>query len=318
MAFYDVFNGDADGICALHQLRLAVPREATLVTGVKRDIALLDRVPAGAGDEVTVLDISLDKNRVALGRILAAGARVAYFDHHYPGEIPDHPNLEATIDTRSETCTALLVDAALKGRFRPWAVVAAFGDNFHAAAERAAAPLGLSRTRLDRLRELGELINYNGYGARVEDLHFPPDALYRRIRPYEDPFAFMDQDPAFAALKQGYEEDLAHTHALRPAMEGDHYAIYLLPAEPWARRVSGVFANRLARARPERAHALLTALPEGGYVVSVRAPLERRTGADALCREFSTGGGRPAAAGINHLPEADVERFAARMAEAFA
>jgi len=36
MAYYDVFNGDADGICALHQLRLAEPREATLVTGVKR------------------------------------------------------------------------------------------------------------------------------------------------------------------------------------------------------------------------------------------------------------------------------------------
>lgn len=39
---YDVFNGDADGICALHQLRLARPRpEAQLVTGVKRDIRLL-------------------------------------------------------------------------------------------------------------------------------------------------------------------------------------------------------------------------------------------------------------------------------------
>ena len=66
MAFFDVFNGDADGICALQQLRLAEPCEATLVTGVKRDIALLGRVRAGPGDEVTVLDISLDKNRDAL------------------------------------------------------------------------------------------------------------------------------------------------------------------------------------------------------------------------------------------------------------
>ena len=40
-----VFNGDADGLCALQQLRLASPRGAggeTLVTGVKRDIALLE------------------------------------------------------------------------------------------------------------------------------------------------------------------------------------------------------------------------------------------------------------------------------------
>jgi len=38
MKYIDVFNGDADGICALHQLRLAEPVESTLVTGVKRDI----------------------------------------------------------------------------------------------------------------------------------------------------------------------------------------------------------------------------------------------------------------------------------------
>lgn len=40
----DIFNGDADGICALIQLRLAYPAEAQLVTGVKRDIVLLSRV----------------------------------------------------------------------------------------------------------------------------------------------------------------------------------------------------------------------------------------------------------------------------------
>ena len=55
MAYFDVFNGDADGLCALQQLRLAEPRAATLVTGVKRDIALLRRVPRVAGASVTVL-----------------------------------------------------------------------------------------------------------------------------------------------------------------------------------------------------------------------------------------------------------------------
>ena len=58
--FWDVFNGDADGICALLQLRLAEPRNSQLITGIKRDIALLDRVDAQSGDQVTVLDISLD------------------------------------------------------------------------------------------------------------------------------------------------------------------------------------------------------------------------------------------------------------------
>jgi hypothetical protein len=72
--FYDVFYGDADGICALHQLRLAEPRESVLITGVKRDIALLERVDAQSGDEVTVLDISLARNAAALNRLLARGA----------------------------------------------------------------------------------------------------------------------------------------------------------------------------------------------------------------------------------------------------
>ena len=62
MAQIDVFNGDADGICALLQLRLADPAEATLVTGVKRDIQLLDKVKATRNDHVTVLDISMKKN----------------------------------------------------------------------------------------------------------------------------------------------------------------------------------------------------------------------------------------------------------------
>jgi hypothetical protein len=44
MKFIDVFNGDADGICALIQYRLAYPADATLVTGVKRDIKLLEKI----------------------------------------------------------------------------------------------------------------------------------------------------------------------------------------------------------------------------------------------------------------------------------
>jgi hypothetical protein len=85
----------------------------------------------------------------------------------------------------------------------------------------------------------------------------------------------------------------------------------MLPAEKWARRISGVFGNRLAAESPAQAHAVLTAKPGGGYVVSVRAPLATKSGADALCSRFETGGGRKGAAGINHLPEADLGRFVA-------
>ncbi len=313
MKRFDVFNGDADGLCALLQWRLAHPAESRLVTGVKRDIALLGRVEAEEGDEVTVFDISLDKNRAALEQLLAAGARVRYFDHHFAGQIPDSGLLEAHIDTGAETCTSLIVDGVLEGRFRGWAVVGAFGDNFDAAARRAAEPLGLDEEALERLRQLGICLNYNGYGATVEDLYFPPDLLFRRLLPHADPLRFLEADPeVFERLRRGADDDLARARAVAPHIEEEAVALYLFPTEPWARRVSGVFSNELARAHPDRAHALLTALPGGGYVVSVRAPLNDRRGADELCRAFPTGGGRKAAAGINHLPESELERFIER------
>ncbi len=71
----------------------------------------------------------------------------------------------------------------------------------------------------------------------------------------------------------------------------------------------GVFGNELANRSPELAHAILTPDDRGGYVVSLRAPLARPAGADALCRRFATGGGRRAAAGINHLPQGALPQF---------
>jgi len=309
MAFFDVFNGDADGICALHQLRLAEPREAQLVTGVKRDIALLERVQAKRGDVVTVLDISLDKNRDGLVRLLDAGAAVRYVDHHFAGEIPEHANLSVHIDTRAEVCTSLLVNDDLQGAYFSWAVMAAFGDNLHASARSAALPLELEQTQLDQLCYLGELINYNGYGVTLDDLHMHPANLYQAIHPYADPFAFMAEADAYRLLDAGFRSDMNEARKLSPEIEEDAIALYIQPDAPWSRRASGVFANELARAAPDRAHALLTELPDGGYRISVRAPLNRKTGADDLCKRFPTGGGRKAAAGINDLPADHLEAF---------
>ena len=84
MKFYDIFNGDADGICALHQLRLEQPRAAELVTGAKRDIALVERVAAQAGDQLTVLDVSLRSNADAVLRALASGAQCVSTDFPDP------------------------------------------------------------------------------------------------------------------------------------------------------------------------------------------------------------------------------------------
>jgi hypothetical protein len=309
----DVFNGDADGICALHQLRLAEPAETVLVTGPKRDIALVERVAAAPGDAVTVLDVSLDRNRSALEGLLARGVRVRWFDHHYPGAIPSHPLFEPHIETARDVCTSILVDRHLAGRHRAWAVVAAFGDNLDTTAEALAAPLGLDGPNLDRLRDLGEDMNYNAYGETEADLIVPPVELYRLIRPYADPLEFVARERVAAQLDEGRRADLTTAAAVPPYRASKYSATYLLPDAPWARRVIGAFANRLAAADRYRAYAVAVPNSRGGFTVSVRAPGAGPRSADELCRAYPTGGGREGAAGIDNLPPERLEEFIARL-----
>lgn len=316
--YYDVFNGDADGICALHQLRLAEPRPtAGLISGVKRDIRLLRQISSIKDAFVTVLDISLASNREDLESLLANNCRVFYVDHHFAGSLPDSPALTAHIDPGPDTCTSLIIDRLLGRQYPLWAVTAAFGDNLHDAALQAAARLDLSVAQLDRLRELGELLNYNSYGLAVSDLHFPPLTIYEEIRPFSDPFEFCRQSEMLADLRAGYDDDLARANKFDQVDESSAGRIYMLPSEPWARRVSGVFSNEKARQQPGLAHALLVENHDGTFLVSVRAPLASKTGADKLCLAFPTGGGRAAAAGINALPREQLADFINSFKEVF-
>ncbi|MFP7753956.1 acetyltransferase [Thermodesulfobacteriota bacterium B35] len=319
MNHIDVFNGDADGICALHQLRLQSPRPgARLVTGVKRDIRLLARLDQVHDSEITVLDISLDRNREALVRLLARGNRVLYVDHHHCGEIPASPLLTTHIDPSPQICTSLIVDSLVRGRYRAWAVVGAFGDNLDETARAAARGLDIGEEEIAALRETGILLNYNGYGAELEDLFYPPDTLYRAVHEFEDPLEFHARSAALERLRDGYRRDMARAGSYQPLREDPGSRVFRLPGEPWARRVSGVFSNILARQEPARAHALLMPNRDGSWRISVRAPIRNRTGADQLCRRFPTGGGRAAAAGINRLPPEMLDAFLAAFRDQYA
>jgi hypothetical protein len=207
-------------------------------------------------------------------------------------------------------CTSLLVNGYLKGAHVEWAVTGAFGDNLKASAHTIAAPLGLSDRQLLLLENLGTYMNYNGYGSSLEDLHFSPAELFKLVRPYPTPFAFVEEArETFDKLESGYEEDMASASAIEPTRKSKTTAVFILPNQAWARRVSGVYSNDLANGSPERAHAVLTERADGTYLVSVRAPLENKRGADELCRQFPTGGGRAAAAGINALPGDQLDAF---------
>lgn len=309
---YDVFNGDADGIIALLQLRLAQPKKSQLITGVKRDIALLMQVANNNNAEsVTVLDISMEKNHLALAKLLAANTPVFYCDHHRTGKMPSSDYLEALINLDAETCTSLLINQKLDGKYVNWAITAAFGDNLFSTAQKLAENSGLNESEIIFLKELGTLINYNGYGADLDDLHITPKALYEVLLNYVDPLMLKDDLASpYYQLKAGYNHDYEQVNGIYPSNVSDISAFYLLPCTAWARRISGVFGNELANKHPDRAHAVLTLNQNGkDYLVSVRAPLNNRMGADEVCSLFKTGGGRKAAAGINALPLNELDKF---------
>jgi hypothetical protein len=305
---FDVCNGDADGLCAVRQWRLHDPAEATLVTGLKRDIELLERVEASAGDEVLVCDISMARNRPALMRLLDRGAQVRYFDHHAPGAAVSHPGLEAHIDTAADVCTSVLVDRALGGRYRAWAVAGAFGDNLGRVAERLAALADLRGEQVDSLRMIGEAINYNAYGDDEADVLIAPGRLYALMSRYQDPLQMLACEPVLREIDAQRHDDHALADSIEPHWQNARASVLLLPAAAWSRRVVGDLANQLANRQPQRAHALLLPASAGGWRVSVRAPLEAPLGAEALCSRFG-GSGRATAGGIDHLPQADFERF---------
>ncbi|KOF49576.1 acetyltransferase [Vibrio parahaemolyticus] len=307
---YDIFNGDADGIIALLQLRLADPIDSQLITGVKRDIKLVEKVDVQAGDELTVLDISMEKNMAGLEQALAQGVHVFYADHHKAGDIPQHGNLDAHIDLDANMCTALIVDKLLEGRFHTWAITAAYGDNLIAKADALADQAGLNNEQKAQLKELGTLINYNGYGSKVDDLHFHPADLYRALVQYISPFEVIeDKASPYYQLQSAYQQDMDAAQAVPATHESDTLKLFELSNTAASRRISGVYGNWLANQNPDSAHAVLTENADGTYTVSLRAPLNNKQGAVAVCGQFPTGGGREAAAGINALRKEDVNAF---------
>ncbi|MEZ8289730.1 DHH family phosphoesterase [Vibrio sp. 10N.237.312.B06] len=316
---YDVFNGDADGIIALLQLRLSEPRKSVLVTGVKRDIKLVSQVasqiidPGTPNDvsSVTVLDVSMEKNLPALHSLLDANIDVFYCDHHRTGDVPTSEHLDTLIDTSAESCTSLLINRKLNGAHVAWAIAAAFGDNLKVVAAQLADENGFEQSQIEFLEELGTLVNYNGYGTSLSDLHFTPVELYQNLYQYPNPFDLMDdKDSVFYRLRAAYQNDRQQLSNLAPAYESVFARVFELPGETWARRISGVFGNEIVNQDPNRAQAVLTKNQDGeSYTVSLRAPLSNRTGADEICSSFVTGGGRKAAAGINQLSELDRGNF---------
>ena len=272
------YNGDADGICSMVQWGLVHGIEGTRITGVKRDIELLKRVHPDLDDEIIVMDISLSRNYSRAKELTDQGFAITWFDHHLEGEPIE--SLNAHIDTSSDVCTAIIVEKFL-GQESEWAQVALHGD-------------GLSHhSTKPELKELGELLNYNGYGADLSDLHFHPDELMLLCMQSKTPQEFMTT-PAFTKLKQGFANDISNANQIDKI---DGY--YLLPNEAWARRVVGVMAHRINEAS---AGPHVIAIDKGD---TLQISMRGRNGIGDLCAKFN-GGGRATAGGIDALPKGEI------------
>lgn len=312
------FNGDADGLAAQQILGLEIGHQAMKISGTKREIELLGRLPHMAGGHVHALDISLRRNLAHLPALLAnRNIKVTWYDHHDPGEPPADANLTVHVNQAPETCTAAIVNGVFGHRHPLWAAFAAFGDNLPATAAALSSAGGASSHESQLLRRAGTLINYNAYGEEPGDQLFAALDLAKRMEPHVSPLDFCWEADVFPALAAQFEADRDAFQALRPLVDAPAAKAFISPDAAFARRYGATWANERALENPEEAFAILQENGDGTYRVSLRSP--RRAGAvpaaGDLAKEFAGGGGRKLAAGIDALPPDQLDRFAKRFTE---
>ena len=306
---HDLFNGDADGLISLYQYRTIHPaqEETQLHTGVKRDVSLLRHILHVSDCDVTVFDVSLLANHQHVVQLLLQNNNIMWFDHHEPGDPIDHHKLQTNINTDPNTCTSMLVDQHIGGVLRPWTICAAYGDNLHETAQELNPCF--DENTMNKLREVGETLNYNGYGRVEQDLIAHPRDVYLDMKQYGTPFEYRGESTLYHEILEqrlSDQQELDSSEVLFSC--GNIGQIILLPDTPASTRCSGLYSNQLCMNYPDMAFAILTHV-EGGYRVSIRAPKNNPTGASELALQFDSGGGRAKAAGINLLPVNELQRF---------
>ena len=105
-------------------------------------------------------------------------------------------------------------------------------------------------------------------------------------------------------IKKNLQEDIQKGFEQKIMVAGNVRWV-VLPNEDWARRSSGLLANRLHQMHPENAHLVMIEKPES-YVVSIRRPQNHSNSSALIANIFHTGGGRAEAAGINSLKKSNL------------
>ena len=314
MKYYDFFNGDADGIISLHQFRLQFPRKSELFTGVKRDVKLLRHVVDIKNATFTVFDISLLSNSDYIKGILQNNNKVSWFDHH-EGDTDLGDNFSIRVDADPNCCTNILVDKYIDGLHRPWTICGAYGDNLHEQAEKLNPCF--NKTKMLELKEIGETLNYNGYGNEESDLTVHPKDVYLDIQKYRSPFQYKKMSEIYNKINTQMKLDEAELNSSEILHTSETGKIILLPDTKASIRYSGIYSNKQTTDNPSKAFAILTNINEDAYRISIRSPKSNPVGASKLALSFPTGGGREKAAGINELPKKELKNFIEKFEEIY-
>ena len=307
MVYYDFFNGDADGIISLHQYRMHHPQNSEVFTGVKRDVKLLRHCVDIHSSKFTVFDISLLSNKDYVDKILSNGNTIRWFDHHEPGDIELGENFEIFVNADPNCCTNILVDKFLEGLYRPWTICGAYGDNLHEQAEKLNP--NFSSENMRKLKEIGETLNYNGYGNKESDLTVHPKDVYLDIKNYESPFQYRKKSEVYNKIFTQMKSDESELSSSEIIHDSDIGKVILLPNSTASIRYSGIYSNQQTTNSPNKAFAILTLVGDDNYRISIRSPKNNPYGASKLALQFPTGGGREKAAGINELPINQLKNF---------
>ncbi len=206
MSNIDVFSGGADGLCGLHQFRLTYRIDSTLLTGVKRDLRLLDRVEANSSDVVSVFNVPVGTNREALFRLLGLGVQCICFDGHFKGIVGKHPGLTLLVDQAAETCGEHIEDLHVHPA-EIYRMMKPYGDPLRLLVQEPAILTHLRRGRESDLRKAREIdAKMSGAGGDIYVL--PEGAWCRRIRgDYANHLALKEPDRAHAVLTHNRTED---------------------------------------------------------------------------------------------------------------
>ena len=204
---FDVCNSDADGLCAVRQWRLREPAQATLVTGLEREIALLQRVPAVGPTRCWCATSPWPATATRSCHCSSAAWRCAGSITMTPARC-GCPASWRLSRLRCRDLQRLLVERHLGGAHRAWALVGAYGDALTTVTDRLAAASGFDALQRAALRRLGQAINYNAYGEQLFDLRIAPAELYGVMARHADPFALLATEPVIDEIDDQREADL--------------------------------------------------------------------------------------------------------------